>query len=129
MCFRPKCSIARTAIDRVYNLACPASPPQYQRDPEHTMLTNVVGTNNLLRLAERVGARYLLTSTSEVYGDPEVHPQHEDYRGWVSCTGPRACYDEGKRAAEALCFDYASYGPRRRAGGPAVQHLRPQHAS
>ena len=94
-------------ISRVYNLACAASPPQYQADPEHTMLTNVVGTNHLLRLAERAHARFLLTSTSEVYGDPESHPQHESYRGWVSCTGPRACYDEGKRAAEALTFDYA----------------------
>lgn len=94
-------------ITRIYNLACAASPPQYQADPEHTMLTNVVGTNHLLRLAERVGARALLTSTSEVYGDPEMHPQREDYRGNVNCTGPRACYDEGKRAAEALAFDYA----------------------
>ena len=94
-------------IHRIYNLACAASPPLYQRDPEHTMLTNVVGTNHLLRLAERTGARFLLTSTSEVYGDPEVHPQVEGYRGWVSCTGPRACYDEGKRAAEAMTFDFA----------------------
>lgn len=93
-------------ITRIYNLACAASPPQYQADPEHTMLTNVVGTNHLLRLAERVGGRVLLTSTSEVYGDPEMHPQREEYRGNVSCTGPRACYDEGKRAAEALAFDY-----------------------
>ena len=97
-------------ISRVYNLACAASPPQYQADPEHTMLTNVVGTHHLLRLAERAGARFLLTSTSEVYGDPEVHPQQEAYRGCVSCTGPRACYDEGKRAAEALTFDYARLG-------------------
>lgn len=97
-------------IARVWNLACAASPPLYQRDPEHTMLTNVVGTNNLLRLAEAAGARFLLTSTSEVYGDPEHHPQAEDYRGNVSCTGPRACYDEGKRAAEALTFDYARAG-------------------
>ena len=97
-------------ITRVYNLACAASPPQYQADPEHTMLTNVVGTNHLLRLAERTGARFLLTSTSEVYGDPEVHPQVEAYRGAVNCTGPRACYDEGKRAAEALTFDYARIG-------------------
>ncbi|WP_374294099.1 UDP-glucuronic acid decarboxylase family protein [Sphingomonas sp.] len=94
-------------IVRIYNLACAASPPQYQADPEHTMLTNVMGTNHLLRLAEQTGARFLLTSTSEVYGDPEVHPQVEGYRGWVNCTGPRACYDEGKRAAEALTFDYA----------------------
>ncbi|HEU0066295.1 MAG TPA: UDP-glucuronic acid decarboxylase family protein [Sphingomonas sp.] len=94
-------------ITRVYNLACAASPPQYQRDPEHTMLTNVVGTSHLLRLAEAADARFLLASTSEVYGDPEVHPQVEGYRGWVSCTGPRACYDEGKRAAEAITFDFA----------------------
>lgn len=97
-------------LSRIYNLACAASPPQYQADPEHTMLTNVVGTNHLLRLAEKAGARFLLTSTSEVYGDPEMHPQVEGYRGWVSCTGPRACYDEGKRAAEALTFDYARMG-------------------
>jgi UDP-glucuronate decarboxylase len=94
----------------IYNLACAASPPLYQADPEHTMLTNVVGTNQLLRLAEQTGARFLLTSTSEVYGDPEVHPQPEDYRGNVNCTGPRACYDEGKRAAETLAFDYARMG-------------------
>jgi UDP-glucuronate decarboxylase len=74
------------------------------------MLTNVLGTRNLLRLAESNGARFLLTSTSEVYGDPEVHPQPESYRGWVSCTGPRACYDEGKRAAETLTFDYQRMG-------------------
>ena len=97
-------------IRRIYNLACAASPPQYQADPEHTMLTNVVGTDHLLRLAERAGARFLLSSTSEVYGDPEEHPQREDYRGWVNCTGPRACYDEGKRAAEAMAFDFARMG-------------------
>lgn len=96
----------RTKFTHIYHLACAASPPHYQADPEHTMLTNVVGTRNLLRLAEDTGARLLLTSTSEVYGDPEVHPQAEDYRGWVSCTGPRACYDEGKRAAETLAFDF-----------------------
>lgn len=95
---------------RVYNLACAASPPQYQEDPEHTMLTCVVGTAHLLRLAEQAGARFLLTSTSEVYGDPEIHPQREDYRGFVNCTGPRACYDEGKRAAEAMTFDFARTG-------------------
>ena len=97
-------------ITHIYHLASAASPPQYQFDPEHTMLTNVVGTRNALRLAERTAARLLLTSTSEVYGDPEVHPQHEDYRGAVSCTGPRACYDEGKRAAEALAFDFLRLG-------------------
>ena len=97
-------------ITRIYNLACAASPVLYQADPEHTMLTNVVGTDNLLRLAETSGARFLLTSTSEVYGDPDVHPQPEGYRGNVSCTGPRACYDEGKRAAETLTFDFARGG-------------------
>ncbi|MFD1611606.1 bifunctional glycosyltransferase/UDP-glucuronate decarboxylase [Sphingomonas tabacisoli] len=104
----PSAVTSRTArIERVYNLACAASPPQYQADPEHTMLTCVVGTDNLLRLSEAAGARFLLTSTSEVYGDPEMHPQREDYRGFVNCTGPRACYDEGKRAAEAIAFDFA----------------------
>jgi UDP-glucuronate decarboxylase len=98
------------AIRRIYNLACAASPVLYQADPEHTMLTNVVGTDRLLRLAEQSGARFLLTSTSEVYGDPDVHPQPEHYRGNVSCTGPRACYDEGKRAAETLAFDFARMG-------------------
>ena len=96
----------RTKFTHIYHLACAASPPHYQADPEHTMLTNVVGTRNLLRLAEETGSRLLLSSTSEVYGDPEVHPQTEEYRGWVSCTGPRACYDEGKRAAETLAFDF-----------------------
>jgi UDP-glucuronate decarboxylase len=96
----------RTKFSRLYHLACAASPPHYQADPEHTMMTSVVGTRNLLRLAEETTARLLLSSTSEVYGDPQVHPQREDYRGWVSCTGPRACYDEGKRAAEALAFDF-----------------------
>ncbi len=103
-------SVTDLRYDRVYNLACAASPPQYQADPEHTMLTNVVGTDRLLRLAEANGARFLLTSTSEVYGDPEHHPQQESYRGFVSCTGPRACYDEGKRAAESLTFDFARTG-------------------
>lgn len=98
------------SIRRIYNLACAASPELYQADPEHTMLTNVVGTDRLLRLAEQSGARFLLASTSEVYGDPAVHPQREDYRGNVSCTGPRACYDEGKRAAETLAFDFARGG-------------------
>jgi UDP-glucuronate decarboxylase len=100
----------RMRFSHIYHLACAASPPHYQADPEHTMLTNVLGTRNLLRLAEESGARLLLTSTSEVYGDPEVHPQAEDYRGWVSCTGPRACYDEGKRAAETLAFDFLRAG-------------------
>ncbi|MBZ9936961.1 SDR family oxidoreductase [Mesorhizobium sp. BR1-1-16] len=98
------------AIDRVYNLACAASPPHYQNDPVHTMRTCVVGTLNLLELAERHGARFLQASTSEVYGDPEMHPQTESYTGHVNCTGPRACYDEGKRAAEAMCFDFLRAG-------------------
>ncbi|RZM37247.1 MAG: SDR family oxidoreductase [Sphingomonas sp.] len=98
--------VAQGGFDEVWNLACAASPPAYQRDPEHTMMTNVVGTRHLLRLAERTGARFLLTSTSEVYGDPEVHPQPESYRGNVNPIGPRACYDEGKRAAETLTFDF-----------------------
>lgn len=92
--------------DWIFNLACPASPPFYQADPVSTMLTSVVGAHNVLELARRTGARVLQTSTSEVYGDPLEHPQREAYRGNVSCTGPRACYDEGKRAAEALFFDY-----------------------
>ena len=101
---------AGAQLTHIYHLASAASPPHYQHDPEHTLLTNVVGTRNLLRLAEDMGARLLLTSTSEIYGEPEVHPQHEDYRGSVNCTGPRACYDEGKRAAETLVFDYVRAG-------------------
>ncbi|MGN8001015.1 UDP-glucuronic acid decarboxylase family protein [Sphingomonas sp. 22176] len=107
----PETILARAhRFKQIYNLACAASPPQYQVDPEHTMLTNVVGTDRLLRLTSAAGARFLLTSTSEVYGDPEMHPQREEYRGWVSCTGPRACYDEGKRAAEALTYDFCRSG-------------------
>jgi UDP-glucuronate decarboxylase len=102
--------IAALPFTHIYHLACAASPDQYQADPEHTLLTNVLGTRNALRLAERTGARLLLTSTSEVYGDPEIHPQSEEYRGAVNCTGPRACYDEGKRAAEALAFDFQRLG-------------------
>lgn len=93
-------------VEEVWNLACPASPPRYQIDPVHTMMTNVVGTKNLLEVALHANARFFQASTSEVYGDPEVHPQPEGYCGSVSTIGPRACYDEGKRAAEALCFDY-----------------------
>lgn len=106
----PPAIAARRDMDRIYNLACAAAPGRYQADPEHTMLTNVVGSNRLLRLAEQTGARYLLASTSEVYGDPEVHPQHEDYLGRINCTGRRACYNEGKRAAEALTSDFARMG-------------------
>lgn len=125
-------------VDEVYNLACAASPPHYQADPVHTMMTCVVGTRNLLAVAERDQASFLQASTSEIYGEPEAHPQVEDYRGNVNCTGPRACYDEGKRAAEALCFDvlregrvdarvariFNTYGPRMRADdGRIVSNL------
>lgn len=119
----------RARLDGIFNLACAASPPHYQADPEHTLLTSVVGTHNLLTLAEKTGARFFLASTSEIYGDPEVHPQTETYCGNVNPTGPRACYDEGKRAAETLTFDFEragraavrvarifnTYGPRMRA--------------
>jgi UDP-glucuronate decarboxylase len=93
-------------VDQIYHLACPASPIHYQRDPVQTTKTAVHGSINALGLAKRTKARILLTSTSEVYGDPEVHPQTEDYWGRVNPIGPRACYDEGKRAAETLFFDY-----------------------
>lgn len=93
-------------IHQLYNLACPASPPAYQKDPVHTMMTSVMGMKHMLDLAREHGARILQASTSEVYGDPEQHPQPESYRGAVNPIGIRACYDEGKRAAEALCFDY-----------------------
>ncbi len=92
--------------DQVYNLACPASPVHYQYNPVHTTKTSVNGTINMLGLARRTGARILQASTSEVYGDPEVHPQPESYWGRVNTVGPRACYDEGKRCAETLFFDY-----------------------
>lgn len=92
--------------DQIYNLACPASPVHYQRDPVYTAKTSVYGALNTLGLAKRTGARILQASTSEVYGDPEISPQKEDYRGKVNTTGIRACYDEGKRMAEALFFDY-----------------------
>ena len=122
------------AADLVFNLACAASPPLYQLDPVHTMMTNVVGTNNLLSFAAEQGARFLQASTSEVYGNPLVHPQPESYAGNVNPIGPRACYDEGKRAAETLCFDYLrqgmadirvarifnTYGPRLRANDGRV---------
>jgi UDP-glucuronate decarboxylase len=93
-------------VDQIFNLACPASPIHYQYDPVQTIKTSVVGAINMLGLAKRTGARVMQASTSEVYGDPSVHPQREDYRGNVNTLGPRACYDEGKRAAETLFFDY-----------------------
>ncbi|XP_015921494.1 UDP-glucuronic acid decarboxylase 1 [Parasteatoda tepidariorum] len=113
-------------VDQIYHLASPASPPHYMLNPVKTIKTNTIGTNNLLGLARRVGARILVASTSEVYGDPEIHPQTEDYWGNVNPIGPRSCYDEGKRVAEALSYAYAkqenvevrvarifnTYGPR-----------------
>ena len=93
-------------VDEIYHLACPASPVHYQRDPVQTTKTAVHGSINMLGLAKRTGAKILLTSTSEVYGDPAVHPQDEDYWGNVNPIGPRACYDEGKRCSETLFFDY-----------------------
>ncbi|MGB8293765.1 MAG: UDP-glucuronic acid decarboxylase family protein, partial [Rhizobium ruizarguesonis] len=115
-------------VDEIYNLACPASPPHYQADPIHTTKTCVLGSLNLLELAARTGARILQASTSEVYGDPNVHPQVESYWGNVNSFGPRSCYDEGKRCAETLFFDFHkthgveikiirifnTYGPRMR---------------
>jgi UDP-glucuronate decarboxylase len=120
--------------ERLYNLACPASPAHYQRTPVQTTLTSVLGTWQLLALAERSGARVFQASTSEVYGDPQEHPQSESYRGHVNPIGPRACYDEGKRCAETLCFAFHlerkvpvriarlfnTYGPRLRPGDGRV---------
>ena len=93
-------------VDGIFNLACPASPVQYQKNPVQTLKTSVHGAINMLGLAKRTGARFLQASTSEVYGDPEVNPQNEEYAGRVNPIGIRACYDEGKRAAETLIFDY-----------------------
>jgi UDP-glucuronate decarboxylase len=134
-------------VDEIYNLACPASPIHYQFDPVQTTKTSVIGAINMLGLAKRVGAKILQASTSEVYGDPTVHPQAEDYRGNVNPLGPRACYDEGKRCAETLFFDYNrqhkvhikvarifnTYGPRmhpndgRVVSNFVVQALRGEH--
>lgn len=113
-------------VEYIFNLACPASPIQYQKDPLKTISTNVLGTKNMLDVAVQYNATFIQASTSEVYGDPEVHPQPEDYVGHVNTVGPRACYDEGKRCAETLCYEYArqkaittkiarifnTYGPR-----------------
>ena len=118
-----------TGFEWIFNLASPASPVAYQRNPIGTLETNVVGMGNVLQLAKKVGARVVQASTSEVYGDPLEHPQREGYWGNVNCYGPRACYDEGKRAAETLCHDYRNlhgvdvrvvrifntYGPRMQA--------------
>ena len=93
-------------VDRIWHLACPASPVHYQSNPIKTSKTSFLGTYNMLGLARRLGARILFSSTSEVYGDPEIHPQSEEYKGSVNPIGIRSCYDEGKRVAESLCFDY-----------------------
>ncbi|MBC8205630.1 MAG: SDR family oxidoreductase [Kiritimatiellales bacterium] len=93
-------------VDEIYNLACPASPPHYQHDPVQTTKTSVIGAINMLGLAKRVGAKIFQASTSEVYGDPDIHPQPESYWGRVNPIGSRSCYDEGKRCAETLFFDY-----------------------
>jgi len=98
--------IEHSKIDNIYNLACPASPIHYKTNPVQTTKTCVHGTINVLELAKKTGAKIFQASTSEVYGDPEVHPQPETYRGNVNCIGPRSCYDEGKRCAETLFFDY-----------------------
>lgn len=127
----PKAALQARAI---FNLACPASPAYYQQHPVATLLASTLGTWQLLELCQQSGARLLQASTSEVYGDPQVHPQPEGYWGHVNPIGPRACYDEGKRAAEAMCFSYAAergvqvrvarlfncYGPRLRAGDGRV---------
>ena len=123
-------------VDEVYNLACPASPIHYQMDPAQTTKTSVIGATNMLGLAKRLKIRILQASTSEVYGDPTVHPQTEAYRGNVNPIGPRACYDEGKRCAETLFFDYNrqhklsikvirifnTYGPRMHPGDGRERH-------
>lgn len=120
------CEPIRLEVDRIWHLACVASPKGYQKNPIGTTKTNVLGTMNMLGLAKRCGARILFASTSEVYGDPEISPQSESYFGHVNNIGVRSCYDEGKRLAESLCFDYArmhgvdirvarifnTYGPR-----------------
>ena len=120
--------VYRMEVDYIYNLACPASPIHYQRSPVKTILTSVMGIINALNLAKEIKARVLQASTSEIYGNPEVHPQTEDYWGNVNTIGPRSCYDEGKRVAETVMFDYHrennvdirvarifnTYGPRMR---------------
>jgi UDP-glucuronate decarboxylase len=94
------------SVDYIFHLACPASPPHYQSDPLRTIRTCIIGTQNMLELARKHNATMVYTSTSEVYGDPHVNPQPEEYWGSVNCRGPRSCYDEGKRAAETLCYCY-----------------------
>ncbi len=132
------CHPLHVEVDEIYNLACPASPVHYQHDPVQTTKTSVLGAINMLGLAKRLKCRILQASTSEVYGDPAVHPQPESYRGNVNPIGPRSCYDEGKRCAETLFFDYKrehgveikvarifnTYGPRMHPGdGRVVSNL------
>lgn len=93
-------------IDQIYNLACPASPPRYQQDPIKTIKINTLGLFNILNFARNCNAKILHASTSEIYGDPEIHPQNENYRGNVNTIGPRSCYDEGKRISETICYEY-----------------------
>jgi UDP-glucuronate decarboxylase len=114
-------------VDEIYNLACPASPIHYQRDPVQTTKTSVHGAINMLGLAKRVKARILQASTSEVYGDPQIHPQTEDYCGHVNPIGSRSCYDEGKRCAETLFFLAATSSAHQ--GSAHLQYLRTAYAS
>ena len=116
-------------VDEIYNLACPAAPGHYQYNPIKTMKTSVMGAINVLGMAKRCRAKVLQASTSEVYGDPEVHPQPESYRGSVNPIGPRACYDEGKRAAETLFMDYHRMNGVQHSHRADLQHLRPADAS
>ena len=115
-------------VDEIYNLACPASPIHYQFDPVQTTKTSVHGAINMLGLAKRVKAKIFQASTSEVYGDPAMHPQEESYWGNVNPIGPRSCYDEGKRCAETLFFDYRRQHQAADQGRAHLQHLRPAHA-
>jgi len=114
-------------LDRIYHLACPASPIYYQHDPIKTVKTNVLGTLYMLELAEKTGARFLITSTSEIYGDPLVHPQKEDYWGNVNTLGPRACYDEGKRVAETLTMEHHRQKKNRYSNRSNFQYIWPAY--
>ncbi len=115
-------------VDEIYNLACPAAPGHYQFNPIKTMKTSVMGAINVLGMAKRCRAKVLQASTSEVYGDPEVHPQPESYRGSVNPIGPRACYDEGKRRRRNAVLRLSPHEQGQRAGGADFQYLRPRHA-
>jgi UDP-glucuronate decarboxylase len=115
-------------VDEIYNLACPASPVHYRHDPVQTTKTSVHGAINMLGLAKRLRAKILQASTSEVYGDPTIHPQREDYWGHVNPSGPRSCYDDGKRCVETLFFDYWRQAQLRIKVARIFQHLRPAHA-